>query len=927
MRHALQSYKNILKTRYILILLSIVLFLAACSTQHNTWLSRSYQRMTSHYNVYFNGKEAFNDGLEKVNQATKEDYSRILPVYNFCITQNAKPANGDMETALKKAHKLVELHSIKVKPAHVENPTPRQRELQLKDEYNPYVAEAYLLMGQANVVLHDEKEAFKVLEYVHQKFPSEHAAYESLIWKSIAHAQIGQFAAAKGALDSYDLDGLAPNNLYFDYQRARANIHLELEEYSQAIPYLENAIKEGSSRENIRRLKYILAQVYREVGHPEKAVPLFRELSRSVADYNMAFAAKMELATVSVTDADMQSTEKLLRKMARETKNEEFLDQIYYSLGKLQQTQGNTDLANVFYRKSVNTSTSNTHQKGLSYLAMSDIAASKSDYLPDGLFVDSASQFLSATNLRKPKAQDRAKLLKPLVKELQTIHDNDSLMRIANMSDRDRDAFLKKIIDTEKKRLEALEAQKAALEDAGMSQTDFYRISNGAGERPTRGGSSWYFYNTTMIQAGKAAFIKKWGQRANEDDWRRADKSSSSPMEGFPDDFSPEELAGGLLNGDNTSSDNDANKESDNSPVSTSKLLEGLPMTDDAKAKINEATANALFKSATILYDDIHDYTSASRQFDELLRRFPKIANRYDALTLLYFSATKAENTSLANSAAQSIRSEYPDSEFAAYLKQGADSYFAATDKVLQEHEAKYRSAYDAYLLGQFAQSYSLASQALGETSEADYHSKYLLIRALSSAKQGQRTAFEADLRDITDRYANTPEDTLARAFLDQLALGKAPVVHQSYDSPLEENRYDSAAETAANTSAAEYKYSPEASHSVVAFVDNDMQNRALFLIADYNFTNFLLDDYDLAILTMANGSMAIQVSGFANQKAAMAYFFSLREQSLFSEVSPSRSIPLLYAIPTDQVRILTQDKSLEYDTFFQEHYMNSLLP
>lgn len=890
--------------------------------------------MTSHYNVYFNGKEAFNAGLEKVNSSVKEDYSRILPVYNFCITQNAKSANADMETALKKAHKLVELHSIKVKPARKDNPTPRQREMQLKDEYNPYVAEAYLLMGQANVVRHDEKEAFKILDYVHQKFPSEHAAYESLIWKSIAYAQIGQFAAAKGALDSYDLDGLAPSDLYFDYQRARANICLELEEYNEAIPFLESAIKEGSNRTNIRRLKYILAQVYREVGQPDKAAPIFQELSRSIADYDMAFAAKMELATVSVSNADILATEKLLRRMARDTKNEEYLDQIYYSLGKLQQTQGNTDLANVLYRKSVNSSTNNSHQKGLSYLAMSDIAAARLDYLPDGLFVDSASQFLSATNLRKPKAQERAKLLKPLVKELQIIQNNDSLMRIANMSDKERNDFLEKIISTEKKRLEAIEAQKAAVEEMGMSQTDFYRISGATGGRDNvrgnvRGaGSSWYFYNTSMAQAGKSAFIKKWGQRANEDNWRRADKSSSSPMLGFDENMDPE----GTLSPEEQVAFNDDGSpvkknadENNNSNISKDALLKGLPMDAEAQQKINAATAEALFKSAVILYDDIHDFVSASRQFDELLRRFPKVESRYDALTLLYFSATKTENSSLANSAAQSIKTEFPDSEFAAYLHKGSKTYFANAEDILQQHETKYRNAYDAYLMGQYAQSYSLSSLALSEESEAEYHSKYLLIRALSSAKQGQRTAFEADLRDITAKYTRTPEDTLAQAFLAQLQQGKSPVVHQEYNSPLKEKSEALAANASPENNGIKYEFNPDAPHSVVALVDKEMQNRALYLIANYNFTSFLLDDYDLAVVTMADGSPAIQISNFSNAKSALQYFYTLREQGLFSEVSASRAIPEIYAIPTDQVRTLSRDKDMEYQDFFKEHYLNGL--
>lgn len=909
-----------MKTRYIFVLLSIVLIVAGCSTQHNTWLSRGYQRMTSHYNVYFNGKEAFNSGLDKINTSVKEDYSRILPVYKFASAQNAKPASGDMESALKKAHKLVELHSITVKPKRQDNPTPRQRAMQLKDEYNPYVAEAYLLMGQANVVRHDEQEAFKVLDYVHQKFPSEHAAYESLIWKAIACSQISQFATAKGALDSYDLDGLAPSDLYFDYQRARANICLELGEYAEAIPFLESAIKEGGARADVRRLKYILAQVYREVGQPAKAVPLFRELSRSMADYDMAFAAKMELATVAVTEADMIATEKLLRKMSREVKNEEYVDQIFYALGKLQQTRGNIPQAQNYFRQSVNRSVSNNNQRGLSYWAMSDIAALEPDYLPEGMFADSAAQLLPVTNLRKEQAQSRASLLRPLVRELQIIQNNDSLLRIANMSERERERFIDDILSKEKERLEALEAQREAQESMGMSQSDFYRIS-GTATGSSR--SSWYFYNTSLVQAGKSTFIKKWGQRANEDDWRRVDKSSN--------DVSQD---GNKVNPDDLDANGEKSQFSDDTPepdgssetktITRESLLAGLPLSPAAQEKCNGEVESSLFKSGVILYDDVRDYKAAAKQFSELLRRYPKTENRYDALTLLYFSASKNNDGSLAQSTASIIRNEYPNSEFASYLTQGAKSYFASADAKLEAHELLYKSAYDAYLTGQYANAQSIASGALKSDAESDYHSKYLLVRALSNAKMGNRISFEADLRDITAKYTNTPEDTLAQSFLAMLAQGKSPVAHEEYKSPLADKRDFESIESASADSKIMYEYKPDSPHAVVIIVDKDAQNRAQYRVADYNFTNFLLDDYDLSIVNLLEGRPAVIVSGFANKQAAMQYFYSVREQQFLKEVVTDRPLPQLYAIPVEQVRILSVDKDLIYDSFFNENYLQN---
>ena len=44
-------------------LLTLVALLSGCSNKKNTALSRGYQRLSSHYNVYFNASEAFDAGI------------------------------------------------------------------------------------------------------------------------------------------------------------------------------------------------------------------------------------------------------------------------------------------------------------------------------------------------------------------------------------------------------------------------------------------------------------------------------------------------------------------------------------------------------------------------------------------------------------------------------------------------------------------------------------------------------------------------------------------------------------------------------------------------------------------------------------------------------------------------------------------------
>ena len=63
----------------------------------------------------------------------------------------------------------------------------------------------------------------------------------------------------------------------------------------------------------------------------------------------------------------------------------------------------------------------------------------------------------------------------------------------------------------------------------------------------TSNDKSWYFYNPTAVQQGKQAFVRQWGNRRNEDDWRRANHSllADSKTEGY--DYAAEDSIKALI--------------------------------------------------------------------------------------------------------------------------------------------------------------------------------------------------------------------------------------------------------------------------------------------------------------------------------------------------------------------------------------------
>ena len=64
------------------IIIIFILFVVAysCSTKKDTIVSRNFHALTTKYNILFNGKEAFREGVEGINNEYKDDWFKQLPI-------------------------------------------------------------------------------------------------------------------------------------------------------------------------------------------------------------------------------------------------------------------------------------------------------------------------------------------------------------------------------------------------------------------------------------------------------------------------------------------------------------------------------------------------------------------------------------------------------------------------------------------------------------------------------------------------------------------------------------------------------------------------------------------------------------------------------------------------------------------------------
>jgi tetratricopeptide (TPR) repeat protein len=319
---------------YRIFFISVLLFLSGCSTEKNTTVSRAYNNLSAHYNVYFNGYESLRIGAEKINNSYEDDYSKVLPLFKSSNPSTATAAISDMENTIVKGSKLIQSHSITKKPKRRKNRSKSYIKFASREEFNNWVDDAYVLMGKAYFYKHSYASAIENFSYVVRKYEDDPSRYTAYVWLIRSYTESERYVEAFEIIQQMQTDENFPRHLEGELAAVTADYYARQLYYTEGIPFLSIAVKQSSKKQDKLRYKYVLAQWYQETGNPEKASEIFREIGRMNPPYKMAFNAHISAAGTFTGTGDAEKLRKELRKMLRDKKNLEFRDQIYFCHGK-----------------------------------------------------------------------------------------------------------------------------------------------------------------------------------------------------------------------------------------------------------------------------------------------------------------------------------------------------------------------------------------------------------------------------------------------------------------------------------------------------------------------------------------------------------------------------------------------------------------
>ncbi|OFY58983.1 MAG: hypothetical protein A2Y87_09930, partial [Bacteroidetes bacterium RBG_13_46_8] len=724
------------------VLFILLVFLAGCSTQKNTPVTRFYHNVTSRYNVLFNGSESYNKGMKKMEETFQNDYSGILPVFLYGDDDVTKAISSDMDRTIKKSSKLISLHSITVKPKVKKTKTlsPKEREFFNKKEFNDFVDDAYLLMGKAHFHKHDFGLATETFQLLMNDFKNEPVVHETQLWLARTYNETGQYKDSEEILNLLLHKEDFPKKLFPSLYATFADLNLKQNNYKPAIGYLEKSLELKLRKNNKIRYTFILAQLYEKTGNLKKATDLYGHVINMNPPYTMAFNAHINRAlTYQEGFGSAGEIEQELLKMLKDDKNLDYRDQIYYALGDLATKEGNREKAITQYKKSVQYSTKNPDQKARSYLTLADLYYIMPDYVNAQVYYDSAVAMLDPSYKNYDLISAKSANLNRLVTEWKTFVLEDSVQRLAALSEPELLGFIDKIIENVRKEEELKRQQeqdRILNEQYGRESVDQSSIAQS--DQTT--GTKWYFYNDATKNMGYKEFKLKWGNRKLEDHWQRQNKSMAV-------------FSTAVENGEEEA-EGEAAPEKGLSNKSREYYLRNVPRNDSMMQASHDRTENALYNMGLIYKNELKDNAKAKESFNELLKRYPRSDFRLPVYYNLYALARDESDQSSINLNKNRIVSEFPESVYAKILTN--PDYLKEIEAEEKKIVRQYEECYDLFTLGNYPEVITRSSRVLADNPGNPLVPQFDYLRALSVGKTSDTKTFRDTLNRIVSSYPGT---------------------------------------------------------------------------------------------------------------------------------------------------------------------------
>ena len=881
--------------------LLLVAVLTACSTSKNTFPNRAYHNVTCRYNVYWNGNQAMKDAEREYAKLSKDNYTATLPIYNYPDKTELGPCLSHLDRTIQKSSKAIHKHSMMFKGK----------------EYVKTIDDAYFLMAKSYFYKQDYVQAQRVLNYIVHTYPKSNILDEAQVLLARTQMRQGYYSSADELLETIRYMNESKKNNKFNvlFNAAKAEYHLTAPDgdVQEAIDYIGNALSNKPQREFRTRLQLILGQLYENLGQQAEAQKNFKAVIQKSNNYEMTFCAQMHLAAnYDGTESNRNAITKQLNKMLNDKKNENYHDQIYYAFSEIARIDEDEDLRMEYLAKSVASSTENDYQKTFSSLTLADLYFDDNQYREAQHYYDTAMMAIPKNYPNYEQLQKKASVLKDLVDKLDEIDLQDSLLRIANLPEGQRNAWVRKMI------ADYTEAERKAAEEEAERMLAMQNAASYTNINTTSSNGKWYFYNQSLVTAGKQDFYRRFGNRKLEDNWFISNKSQIS----FDDMALMNDPS---LARDTVDYDEDGNpipkRETD--PKKEAYYLQDLPLTQGAKDTANAIIAKDLYETGFMYQDLLSDTKRACASFEQLLQRYPKSEFALPSVFMLYTLYTKIGDPR-AQDYKNLILTKYPDTDYAKLIQDPEyASKLAAKSKTV---ENQYAQVYDDFIHKRWAKVVSAADAAIPNCTEPTLQSQYTYLRAVAAGQVYNDDSLIVGLTQVVTQFPQEPVAELARIYLSNFSKEEIQKsLGIEVNSP-ENEALQQLVQPEEPEKGSVFTYTPDDNHYTVLLVKTaELPLQTVKQsISNFNKTYFSLKKLVISSFFIDNQYQMVTISKFSDGADAMDYYNILVKDDAF-KTDIDRQVIEVYVMSANNYTTFynKRDERSKYPAFFNSHYIN----
>ena len=892
--------------------------MVSCSTQKNTAQSRWWHSFNARYNTYFNGSQAFIEGNLEKEKGNKDNYTELIPLYTVGNKQSRDIGKGQFDRTIEKCEKAIHQHSIKAKPEwnSSKRKTAKDREWLGRREYNPFLWKAWLLLGKAQFQKGAFDEAAATFSYMSRLYHTQPLMNGlARAWLAKCYTELGWKYDAEDVIRNMSRDSMDFRAVK-DWDYTYANYYIRLGDYQKAIPYLRKVIKH--ERRSIQRARewFLMGQIQNLVGNREEAYRAFGKVIGCHPPYELEFNARIAQTEVAASSDSRQMISKL-RRMAASDNNAEYLDQVYYAIGNIHMTRRDTTETIRAYEKGNRLSTRNGIEKGVLLLTLGNIYWEKEQFADAQRCYGEAIGLLDKERPDYEALSNRSKILDELVPYTNTIHLQDSLLALATMPEAERNKAIDRVIDAlKKKEKEERDAQLEQEAAAAANASQVARADNNRAVTPTMpsaGNGQWYFYNPTAVSQGKATFQRQWGKRENIDNWQRINQTVISLKGDTPEDQQDQEDPETAMDQERPLSPTDSIAAD---PHERDYYLAQIPFTAEQQAECHTLLQEALFRAGIILKDKMDHLRLSEQYLRRLTSDYPGYEHADEAWYHLYLLYLRQGNHLQANNCISHLKAEHPESEWTILL---TDPYYAENAK-FGEHieDSLYAATYEAFKQDRTDMVKANASLSAKRFPQGANRAKFLFIDGMSRLNDGDGDGCLELLQEVVEKYPDSEVSPLAGMIIKgvqdgrRLHGGKFDIgdvwtmrdITLTHDSTI--------VDTLSTERNQQYLF------LLVYEPDSVNENQLLFEMARYNFTNFLVRNFEIQI-DEDNGLHRMIISGFLSFDEAMQYARQLYGNNQMKEkLASCRSLIISEA----NLQLIGRQFSYdEYQQFYEQEF------